>query len=32
MNENAIAREIVNAAFHIHTALGPGPLESGTNC
>lgn len=28
MNENAIAREIVDAAFRIHTALGPGLLES----
>jgi GxxExxY protein len=28
MTENAIAREIVDAAFHIHTALGPGFLES----
>ena len=28
MNENAIAREIVDAAFRIHSALGPGLLES----
>jgi len=28
MNENAIAREIVDAAFRIHNALGPGLLES----
>ena len=28
MTENAIANEIVDAAFHIHTALGPGLLES----
>jgi GxxExxY protein len=28
MTENTIAREIVDAAFHIHTALGPGLLES----
>jgi len=28
MQENAIAREIVDAAFHIHTTLGPGLLES----
>lgn len=28
MTENAIAKEIVDAAFHIHTALGPGLLES----
>jgi len=28
MTENAIAREIVDAAFRIHTALGPGLLES----
>jgi GxxExxY protein len=26
--ENAIAREIVDAAFRIHTTLGPGLLES----
>lgn len=31
MNENAIAREIVDAAFRIHTALGPGLLESAYN-
>lgn len=28
MNENALAREIVDAAFRIHSALGPGLLES----
>jgi len=28
LNENAIAREIVDAAFRIHSALGPGLLES----
>jgi GxxExxY protein len=28
LNENAIAREIVDAAFRIHTTLGPGLLES----
>jgi len=28
MHENDIAREIVDAAFKVHTALGPGPLES----
>ena len=28
MTENDIAREIVNAAFKIHTTLGPGLLES----
>ena len=28
VTENAIAKEIVDAAFHIHTALGPGLLES----
>ena len=28
MNENDIAREIVNAAYKIHTTLGPGLLES----
>ena len=28
MTENEIAREIVNAAFKIHTTLGPGLLES----
>jgi GxxExxY protein len=28
MNENEIAKEIVNAAFKIHTRLGPGLLES----
>jgi len=28
MTENEIAREIVDAAFHVHTRLGPGLLES----
>ena len=28
MNENEIAREIVDAAYKIHTTLGPGLLES----
>jgi hypothetical protein len=28
VNENAIAKEIVDAAYRIHTVLGPGPLES----
>ncbi len=28
MSENAIAKEIVDAAFRIHTTLGPGLLES----
>ena len=28
MTENAIAKEIVDVAFHIHAALGPGLLES----
>ena len=28
MNENEIAREIVDAAFKIHSKLGPGLLES----
>jgi GxxExxY protein len=28
MTENELAREIVNAAYKIHTALGPGLLES----
>ena len=28
MTENAIAREIVDAAYRIHTTLGPGLLES----
>jgi GxxExxY protein len=28
MQENLIAREIVDAAFKIHTSLGPGLLES----
>jgi len=28
MTENAIAKEVVAAAFRIHTTLGPGVLES----
>ena len=28
MHENEIAKEIVNAAYHIHVTLGPGLLES----
>ena len=28
MTENALAKEIVDAAFRIHTTLGPGLLES----
>ncbi len=28
MHENDIAREIVDAAYHVHTRLGPGLLES----
>ena len=28
MHENAIAKQIVDAAFRIHTALGPGLLKS----
>ena len=28
MNENDIAKEIVDAAYHIHVDLGPGLLES----
>ena len=28
MTENAIAQQIVDAAFRIHTTLGPGLLES----
>jgi GxxExxY protein len=28
MHENAVAREIVDAAYQIHTKLGPGLLES----
>ena len=28
MTENAIAKEIVDTAFRIHTTLGPGLLES----
>ena len=28
MNENTIAKEIVDAAYHVHTRLGPGLLET----
>ncbi len=28
MTENAIAKEVVDVAYHIHTTLGPGLLES----
>lgn len=28
MTENEIAKEVVDAAYHIHTRLGPGLLES----
>ena len=28
MDENAISREIVDAAFRVHTTLGPGLFES----
>jgi hypothetical protein len=28
MNENEIAREIVDAAYKVHTTLGPGLLET----
>jgi GxxExxY protein len=28
MNENEIAKEIVDAAYHVHRELGPGLLES----
>ena len=28
MNENEIAKEVVDAAFRVHTKLGPGLLES----
>jgi len=28
MNENDLAREIVDAAYKVHTSLGPGLLES----
>jgi GxxExxY protein len=28
MNENEIAKEIVDAAYKVHTTLGPGLLES----
>jgi GxxExxY protein len=28
MTENEVARQVVDAAYHIHTTLGPGLLES----
>jgi GxxExxY protein len=28
MSENAVAQQVVDAAFRVHTALGPGLLES----
>ncbi|HYL91759.1 MAG TPA: GxxExxY protein [Alphaproteobacteria bacterium] len=28
MTENEVAREVVDAAYHLHTTLGPGLLES----
>ena len=28
MTENALAKQVVDVAFHVHTALGPGLLES----
>ena len=28
MTENEVAQQIVDAAFHVHTSLGPGLLES----
>jgi GxxExxY protein len=28
MNENALAQQIVDAAYRVHTTLGPGLLES----
>jgi GxxExxY protein len=28
MDENAVARQIVDAAYRVHTTLGPGLLES----
>jgi len=28
MNENEIAKEVVDAAYHVHVVLGPGLLES----
>jgi len=28
MSENAVAQQIVDAAFRVHTTLGPGLLES----
>jgi GxxExxY protein len=28
MGENAVAQQIVDAAFRVHTTLGPGLLES----
>ena len=30
--EDEIAREVVDAAFKVHTKLGPGLLESGKQC
>jgi len=28
MTENEVAKQIVDAAYRMHTSLGPGPLES----
>lgn len=28
MGENAVAQQVVDAAFRVHTSLGPGLLES----
>ena len=28
MNENQISKEVVDSAFHLHSELGPGLLES----
>ena len=28
MAENEVAKQIVDAAYHVHTSLGPGLLES----
>ena len=28
MTENEVAKQVVDAAFHVHTSLGPGLLES----
>ena len=28
VSENEVAKQIVDAAFHVHTSLGPGLLES----